>query len=258
MTVTLHAVTGGLVRSFVLLMMACVTAVAQTPHAHNQLSARDRADGWVLLFDGATTKGWLEITGDPFPPTWRVEDGCLRTIVHPDSFQDIRTEGEWKSFEMTLEWKIAPKGNSGIKYLIPKVDKWKSRTGGDGFHARARGFEYQLADDAGNDDAKSTELNSTASLYGFLAPPKNKPVKPAGEWNETRLMVRDDHVEHWLNGMRTVEYELGGSVLAETPRAKTRPDAKELLAAAKRVGPISLQHHDSEVWFRCVKLRPLK
>lgn len=190
------------------------------------------ASGWTLLFDGHTTTGWSEITGAAFPPSWTVEDRALKTIAGLSAFQDIRTADTFTSFEFAFEWKIAPHGNSGVKYRIERVDKWKSRTG-KGDHARARGPEYQLVDDAANQDALVGPTRQTAALYGKMAPAPGH-NRPAGEWNESRLVVRGNHVEHWLNGALVLSFE--------APEAAT-------------ASPIVLQNHDSEAWFRCLKVR---
>lgn len=241
--------------SGVLPLLLAVALPAADTHTHNALTDAEKAGGWTLLFDGRSTDGWTEITGDRFPPTWRVEDGCLRTILNADSFQDLRSKGTWSDFEFAWEWKIAVGGNSGVKYLVQRVDKWASRTGA-GYHARARGFEYQLVDDAANEDARKDPSHVTGALYSYLVP--TAPVlKPAGEFNESRIVVRGDHVEHWLNGVRVVEFEAHSPALIEKIRSKNRNDAAQLESMKTRETPVVLQHHDSEVWFRCLRIRDL-
>ncbi len=161
----------------------------------------------------------------------------------------------WKDFEFAWEWKIAAGGNSGVKYLVQRVDKWNSRTG-EGYHARARGFEYQLVDDATNEDARKDASHVTAALYGYLVP-KERVLRAAGEFNESRVVVRGRHVEHWLNGRLVVEFDVDSSTLLDTIRAKSRTDAKELQTLQSHETPVVLQHHNSEVWFRCLRIRPL-
>jgi hypothetical protein len=109
----------------------------------NRLTPAEQAAGWRLLFDGKTTNGWLEITGKPFPSNcWTVEDQSLKALVRTDGFQDIRTADTFDSFEFEFDWKLLKDGNSGVKYLIGKVDEWTNKAGRQ---ARARGLEYQLA-----------------------------------------------------------------------------------------------------------------
>src|SRR5271156_3571457 len=136
------------VRTGVLLLIAVLVACAGEP---NRLTNAERQEGWRLLFDGKTTAGWEEITGKPFPANcWTVEDGSLKALVRADGFQDIRTLESFRSFDLQFDWKVLKAGNSGIKYLIQKVDEW---TNAAGRQARARGLEYQLADDADPDAA---------------------------------------------------------------------------------------------------------
>jgi len=190
------------------------------------------APTWVSLFDGETPAGWQEVTGRDFPGTcWKVEDGCLRAIVVKEGgFQDIRTIRTFRDFELEFEWKIEPGGNSGVKYLIDKVDQWQRQ---DGRMARGRGPEYQLIDDDVNADSKGNPAKQTASLYGKLAPAQRL-AKPAGEFNLSRIVVRDGHVEHWLNGVKVLQYD--------------RPMVES---------PIVLQNHSSAVWFRKIRVLDL-
>jgi len=192
-----------------------------------------QAGPWVNLFDGKTPAGWLEVTGAAFPAqSWAVEDGCLRTKVVEGGFQDLRTEREFGDFEFEFEWKIEAGGNSGVKYLIEKVDRWAAKPAG--YHARGRGPEYQLVDDDVNEDSKGNPRRQTGALYNAQAPAK-RVARPAGEWNQSRIVVRQGRVEHWLNGEKVVEYERAG-----------------------RVSPIVLQNHHSLVWLRGLRVRELR
>lgn len=190
------------------------------------------AGAWVSLFDGETVAGWQEVTGRAFPAgAWKVEDGCLRTVVVKEGgFQDIRTVRTFREFELEFEWKIEPGGNSGVKYLIERVDEWQ---GPKGRMARGRGPEYQLIDDDANEDSKGNPAKQTGSLYGKLAPSRHV-MKPAGEFNVSRIVVRGGRVEHWLNGVKVLEY----------PHAAVE-------------SPIVLQNHSSVVWFRKIRVLDL-
>jgi hypothetical protein len=222
-----------------LLLMAASQVHAAEP---NQLTEAERRDGWRLLFDGKTTAGWEEITGKPFPSNcWTIEDGSLKALVRTGGFQDIRTTDSFGSFDLQWDWKMLKNGNSGVKYLIQRVDEW---TNAAGRQARARGLEYQLADDT-NEDAASDPRRVAGSLYSLIAPSPR--IKPAiGEFNHSRLLVLGHHVEHWLNGTKVVEFE--------TDAAEVQ---KLMGARAVATSPISLQNHQSETWFRNVKIRPL-
>ena len=205
------------------------------------------ADEWRTLFDGKSSAGWLEITGKPFPATWTIEDGCLKTSPKPGGMQDIRTVDVFRDFELEFDWKMLADGNSGVKYLVQKVDEWTNK---DGRQARARGLEYQLADDH-NPDAASDPTRAAAALYSVIAPvPKITPR--IGEFNHSRLVVIGTHVEHWLNGTKVVTFSTGDAAVQKQLRTQRGKDG-ELLEE----GPISLQNHSSEVWFRGIRVRRL-
>lgn len=212
----------------------------------NQLTARERAEGWRLLFDGKTTEGWLEITGKPFPANcWTIENGCLKAIPRKNGFQDIRTVESFREFELEFDWMLKADGNSGVKYLVQKVDEWVNR---EGRQARARGLEYQLADDH-NEDAASAASRVAGSLYSVIAPvPKIAPK--IDEFNHSRIVVSGGVVEHWLNGTRVVRYEIADPEVQKHLRDLRKDDGKIVLES-----PISLQNHSSETWFRSMKVR---
>src|SRR4051794_571579 len=223
----------------ILLVVIARLACAAGP---NELTDAERRQGWRLLFDGKTNAGWEEITGKAFPSNcWTVEDGSLKALVRTDGFQDIRTKETFGDFELEFEWKLLRDGNSGVKYLIQRVDEW---TNAAGRQARARGLEYQLADDA-NEDAASDSRRVAGSLYSVLAPSPRIPPR-IGEFNRSRIVVKGSHVEHWLNGTKVVEFET------------TAPEVRKVVTGERpKVSPISLQNHSSQAWFRNLKIRPL-
>src|SRR5579871_1900442 len=159
---------------------------------------------WQPIFDGKSFDGWVEVTGKPVPAqSWTIEDGCLKTVVRPGGAQDIRTVASYRSFDLEFDWKVLANGNSGVKYLLQHIDEWDNKLG---HQARARGLEYQLADNAGPDAVEPNR--STASLYSSIAPsPKTTPA--VGAFNHSRILVQGDQVEHWLNGVRVVSFKLG-------------------------------------------------
>lgn len=218
--------------------------------ADNSLTVTERADGWQLLFDGHTTEGWVEVTGKPVPSnSWAVVDGCLKTVITPGGAQDIRTLESFHNYELEFDWKVLENGNSGVKYLIQKVDEWNNA---QGRQARARGFEYQIADNRGPDAVEPAR--SAASLYSAIAPsPATNPA--VGSFNHSRISVKGNHVEHWLNGVRVVAFELSSAEaqkIVANNRAKTDVDHP-----MKRDTPISLQNHGTECWFKNLKIRRL-
>ncbi len=159
----------------------------------NVLTVEEQAAGWKLLFDGKTTTGWRGYQQTAMPNGWRVEDGAL---AKSDATEDILTAEQFADFELALDWRIGAGGNSGIFYRGSEEFErvyWSAP-------------EYQLLDDANAPDGKN-RLTSAASAYGLYAAPAGI-LKPAGEWNTTRIVAKGAHVEHWLNGQKVVQYEL--------------------------------------------------
>ena len=198
------------------------------------------------LFDGVSIKGWCAVGGGEFPSrSWSVEDGCLKALGSKPAFQDIRTVEMFEDFALEFEWKITPDGNSGVKYLIYREDVWKP-AGSSEFHARGRGFEYQIADGT----SARKELEAAGGLYEFQAPLQFN-ARPAGEFNEARIVRRGTAIEHWLNGVRVVAIRL------DTPEIMERMRSRKVPTDLPRRTPIVLQNHGSEAWFRRVKIRSL-
>ena len=165
------------------------------PAAMNTLSSAERDAGWRLLFDGRTTNGWRGYKASAVPDGWKVIDGML---TKSESTRDILTADQFADFELHLEWKIGPGGNAGIFYRGTEEYEYIFWTAP----------EYQLLDDATAPDGKS-RLTAAGAAYGLYPAPAGV-VKPAGEWNATRIIAKGPHVEHWLNGQKLLEYELWG------------------------------------------------
>jgi hypothetical protein len=219
----------------------------------NTLSDQERKEGWKLLFDGKTTAGWRGAYKTTFPDHgWEVRDGML--IVQASNGGeaanggDIVTVDEYSNFDLKVDFKLTEGANSGIKYFVTEQ---QPRTPGS-----AMGLEYQLLDDARHPDAKlGINGNRTlASLYDLM-PATNKKPNPIGEWNHARIVVRGRHVEHWLNGVKVLEYERGGKeFLAHKAESKFK-DRKDFGEAPR--GHILLQDHGNQVFFRNIKIRVL-
>jgi len=218
----------------------------------NQLSDEERRAGWRLLFDGRTTEGWVEVTGKPFPTNcWTVNEDSLKSIVRTGGAQDIRTTGSFRSFDLRFDWKLLAGGNSGVKYLIQRVDEWDNKAGRQ---ARARGIEYQLADEHHPDAADPTRRSG--SLYSAIAP--HPMVAPRiGAFNHSRIVVSKGHIEHWINGTKVIDTVIESPqvqrILRDNRTKKGQPELPLLMES-----PISLQNHSSEAWFRNIKLRVLE
>ena len=227
---------------------------AATGLTPNTLTDTERAEGWRLLWDGHTTWGWRSAKGKEFPKEgWEIQDGVLSVAETGGSESqaggDIVTEESYAAFELTVDFRLTPGANSGIKYYVDtELNK------GEG---SAIGLEYQLLDDARHPDAKmGKDGNRTlASLYDLIPAAAGKKAKPIGEWNEARVVSDGRHVEHWLNGAKVLEYERGS---LEFRRLVSLSKYKVWPAFGERPsGPILLQDHGNRVSFRNVKIRRL-
>jgi hypothetical protein len=197
--------------------------------------------GWTVLFDGSSTNAWRAYQKPDLPSGWQIVDGALTRVGEGG---DIITRDQFGDFELELEWKLAPKGNSGIMFRVTEVDSNTYRTGP----------EMQVLDDAGHQDGKN-RLTSAGSNYGLHAAPAGV-VKPVGEWNQARLLVRGAHVEHWLNGQKVVEYELWSPDWEAKVKA-SKFNAWPGYGRATR-GHIALQDHGDWVAYRNIRIRELK
>jgi len=209
----------------------------------NQLSADEKKEGWKLLFDGQGVEGWHSFKKTSFPTNaWVIEDGWLHCLGK--SGEDILSDDQYDQFDLKWEWKIEPAGNSGLKYFV-----LESRNS-------ALGHEYQMLDDERNPDGKAGQgKHVTASFYDVLKPTVPPETKPVGEVNQSRILVRRNHVEHWLNGVKVLEYECGSSeVKAAVAKSKFK-NVQDFGEAVK--AHLLLQDHHSQVWFRNIKIRDL-
>ncbi|MGB2868283.1 MAG: DUF1080 domain-containing protein [Bacteroidota bacterium] len=219
----------------------------------NTLTTQEQKDGWRLLFDGKTTVGWRGAYRDSFPEKgWEVRDGML--IVEPAAGKqaanggDIVTIQEYSNFELELDFKLTEGANSGIKYFVTEQ---QPKSPGS-----AIGLEYQILDDAKHPDAKLgiNGNRSLGSLYDVI-PASNKHVNPIGEWNHARILVKRKHVEHWLNGVKILEYERGGKIFL-AHKAESKFKAMPDFGEAEK-GHILLQDHVDQVYYRNIKIRAL-
>ena len=226
--------TAGLAAAIAALMTVMPSANAGAPQ-----------DGWTNLFDGASLKGWRGYKQtDAAKTRWQVENAML--TVDPGDGSDTRgardliTTGTYDNFELSFEWKVAPGGNSGLKYFVLED------------RDSAIGHEYQIIDDAKHPDAKIGPHRQTAAFYDVL-PATNRPIKPAGEFNQSRVVVNGRNVQHWLNGTRVLQYELS------TPALQAAIDKSKFKGIERfgkpQKGHILLQDHGDAVWYRNIRIR---
>lgn len=228
---------------FNLIVATCIVAAACTARAQtppNTLTAKERAAGWKLLFDGKTTNGWRGYRKKTMPDGWQVRDGAL---VRASRAGDIVTEQQFDNFELQFDWKVTKGANSGVFYRASEEypEVYESAP------------EYQVLDNGGHPDGKSPKT-SAGSNYALDAPVRDV-TKPVGEWNHGRIVVDGHHVEHWMNGVKLLEYELNSRKWKEEVAASKFKQWPAYGTLSK--GYVALQDHGAEVAFRSIKIRPL-
>lgn len=238
----------GLLLALALFLCAVGVSVAEPA---NTLSAQETAQGWKLLFDGQTTTGWRGYAQTNFPAQgWVVEDGCLVNQGKGEGHQgagggDLVTTEKFDDFDLKFDWRISPGGNSGVKYFVHE-----GKTGKSGV-----GYEYQLLDDDKNPDARHDPNRQAGALYYLIAPNESKHLQPVGQWNQSEIIVQGNHVEHWLNGARIVQFELGSPEIKE---AIAKSKFKNIRGYGEKMTTVLLlQDHGDAVSFRNLKVRRL-
>lgn len=228
------------------LIAACATASALGAEI-NTLTPEETAAGWKLLFDGHTPNGWRAYAHKNFPTNrWLVKDGCLCIEAEGSAGSiDLVTTEKFNDFDLKFQWKISPAGNSGVKYMVKE-----GKTGRAGV-----GYEYQVLDDEKNEDSSNGPERLAGAVYYLFAPNAQKHLKPVGDFNDSEIVVHGNHVEHWLNGAKIVEFELDSPELKE---AIAKSKFKNIKGYGDKIPTIILlQDHGSPVWFRDIKVRPL-
>lgn len=215
-------------------------ALATCAVAAEGLTEKDMAEGWRLLFDGRTTDGWRGYERDDVPDGWQVVDGALTRVADAG---DLITDAQFSRFELTLEWQVAPGGNSGIFFHADETQPAIYHTAP----------EIQVLDDARHRDG-GDPLTSAGAVYGLYPAPPGV-VRPAGEWNRTRLLVDGARVSTWLNDTLVARFEIG------SPDWQARVRNSKFTAwpafGSLRRGHIGLQDHGDRVAFRDIRIREL-
>lgn len=196
---------------------------------------------WQVLFDGTSLEKWRGYKQPEIGSGWKIEEGAL--YFDGSGGGDIVTQEEFADFELVFDWRVAEGANSGVMYRVSLGDAAPYLTGP----------EYQILDDDRHGDGRNP-LTSSASLYGLYAP-ENKTLKPVGEWNEARIVVSGQHVEHWLNGVKVVACEIGSDDWNERVAGSKFRQWRKFAQNAS--GHICLQDHGDRIWFRNIRIRPL-
>lgn len=217
-----------------------ISAKAQMSSPHE----KEMKEGWISLFDGKTLNGWRTAQQDTLPGnTWSAENGALSFDPTKGHGSDIVTNRSFKDFDFSADFKIFEGGNSGIKYfLLPNT---------------SLGCEYQVIDDNKHPDAKLgiNGNRKTGALYDILPPSPDKHYKGAGQWNTARIVVKGNSVEHWLNGVKILQYERGSEAFKQAI-AQSKFKTTEGFAAATS-SPVLLQAHGDKVIYRNIKIKEL-
>lgn len=218
----------------------------------NTLTQAEIDAGWQLLFDGKSTEHWRGYNKQEFPEGWEVIDGTLHVIGsgrgEAGGGGDIITKKQYGNFELALEWMVSKGGNSGIFYLakeIPGEPIWKNAP------------EMQILDNINHPDARlGIQGNRQAGALYDLIPAEPQTAKPAGEWNQVKIMVYKGTVVHWMNGQKVLEYHLWTDDWKNMVANSKFKDYDDFINTAK-IGHIGLQDHGDDVWFRNIKIREL-
>ena len=217
------------------------SAMSSSADSLNTLTASERQAGWQLLFSGGDLSEWRGFKQQGIPQGWTAQNGAIH--FNGEGNSDLITKQQYDNFELKVDWKIAEGGNSGIFYNVSEEY--------DGVPASAP--EYQLID-AENYEGDLKDEQTSGANYALHAPTKGV-AYPAGRWNETRIVVNGNHVEHWLNGEKVVEYELESEDWKKRVANSKFADWKGYAQSER--GHLALQNHGDSVWFRNIKVRPL-
>ena len=260
---------------------------SENESAPNTISLKELDAGWILLFDGKTLEGWEDPAKEiPKGDAWIVEDGNIKANKLPRLREDLFTTQQFDDFELVFDWKISPEGNSGVKYRVqdrvvlvegktnPNAKRFedvidyelengvgnRSQLGPeDVIEEYVIAYEYQIIDNLRHPDALENADRQSGAVYGMIAP-SEQVVLPVGEFNQSRIVLRGNRVTHWLNGRKVVDIDLDSELIRkglERRWGKDSPVYQLLTEMPKKKTPISLQHHNDEVWVRNIRIRHL-
>jgi hypothetical protein len=238
-------------KHYFLLSVLLILSIATFAQKANTLTAQEKKDGWKLLFDGKTTNGWRNYNSDKINPGWKVADGMLYLDTAKVNGKriaagDIVTAYEYENYELSLDWKIQACGNSGVIFNAKEGKQYSA--------VWYTGPEMQVLDNACHPDAKIIK-HRAGDLYDLISV-NTETVKPAGEWNQAKLIANKGHYTFWLNGVQTVEFTTGipeWNQLVAGSKFKNMPDFGKFTK-----GRIALQDHGDMVSFRNIKIKELK
>lgn len=228
------------------ILMASALATSALAGDENTLSTAEEAAGWQLLFDGETTDGWRSYGHEDLSGDWRADGGTL--TFTPGKAGDIITDATFTNFELSIDWKISKGGNSGIFFNVVEGPSYAYMTGP----------EYQLLDNANRDEPPLEQAGALFALYA----PTTDVSHPAESWNTSRLVVNGGYIEHWLNGVKVVSYDMDSDDFkSRVSASKFSPDGPNADVmkhfATARGGHIALQDHGDKIAFRNIKIKPL-
>lgn len=226
-------------------------------YSDNRLTAEEKEEGWELLFNGADTRHWRGINQDSFPKTgWKIDKGALcvdaRGGAESSHGGDIITKKEYSGFILKWEWKMKDVGgNSGVKYFVQEGRSENEKYG--------YGLEYQILDDANHPWMKKGKMKpgdyyTTGAVYN-LYEPSDKKLRPLGSYNQSKIVVKGNHVEHWLNGLKVVEYDRGSQEYEERVKQSKFKSIDNF--GQDKKGHILLQDHGSRVYYKNIKIKEL-
>lgn len=240
------------IKPFTLLLIIFIIAAANPIFAQNSLSKKEKLQGWKLLSKGENFEGWRGVNKNYFPEKgWIVKNNCI--LCTGENGGSIITDEQYENFELNWEWKmVTPGANSGLKYFVVERD---GDSGGYGF-----GIEYQMLDDSNhewmiNGQMKPNDYHTLGAAYELFEALPNKKPKKLGKWNKSKIISINGKIEHWLNGRKILEYNRFSNIFKEKVAASKFKEIENY--GLHKQGHILLQDHNSEVYFRNLKIKIL-